>query len=358
MRRDDWFEKFTLAHELSTNWVDEGARKQFLEALSALEKVLDGADSARAFDIPGLYGFHSRVARLKPEESKWAERLGERLWKAKGSGRTFAEESLLGQVAVQANPDSLPFFRAAVETNRARDAFQVQRRRIAVAAVAFTALQTGDAAAHAQLEAWLAHPDIPVRTEATAVYGRLHLSKKGRLEPAARAALERVAYQDRAFAPRFLARGWLHATGIPVRVEPPDGVYAFRASLGYASRTLELKASDSLSDLASFILSAFGWDHDHLYEFALSGDIRDRRFTIPEFTEGMPEEEAAGDLSLPLGGFGIPKGHTFVFRYDFGDDNRFRVTVVDIQEHARPGERYPRVVASTGQAPEQYSYDL
>jgi hypothetical protein len=356
-RRDDWLEKFTLTHELSTNGVDEGARKQFLEALSALEKLLDGAGSARTFDMPGLYGFHSRVARLDPGERMWAERLGERLWKATGTGRTYAEESLLGQVALQASPDSLPFFRAAVETNRARDAFQVQRRRIAVAAVAFIALQTGDAAAHAQLETWLAHPDIPVRTEATTVYGRLHLSEQGRLAPAARAVLERVAYQDRAFAPRFLARGWLHAAGIPVRVEPPDGVYVFRASLDRASRTVELKASANLHELASSILSAFDWDHDHLYEFALSGDIRDRRFISSYLAEETSEEEV-DVLSLPLGALGVPKGHTFLFRYDFGDDNRFRVTVVDIQEHALPGERYPRTVASTGEAPEQYPHAL
>jgi pRiA4b ORF-3-like protein len=348
MRQEDWFERFTFVHSLSTNRVDEGARKQALEALSALENVLNGADSTRAFNIPGLSGFHGRAARLEPEERKWAERLGERLWNAKGTGRTYAEEALLGQVALQASPDSLPFFRAAVEFNRARDSFQVQRRRIAVAAVAFTALQTGDAASHAQLEAWLAHPDLPVRTEATAVYGRVHLPEEGRLKPAARAALEHVAYQDRAFAPRFLARGWLHTAGIPVRVEPPDGIYVFRASLGSASRTVELKASATLSALASSILNAFGWDHEHLYEFALSGDIRDRRFVVPR------DDEEAEPLRLALGRMGFPKGHTFLFRYDFGDDNRFRVTVVNIQDHASPGEKYPRVVARMGEDPEQY----
>lgn len=356
MRQEDWFDKFTFVHSLSTMGVNEVARKQFLEALSAMENVLNGADSKRGFNIPGLSGFHGGGARLEPEERKWAERLGERLWNAKGTGRTYAEEALLGQVAVQASPDSLPFFRAAVEFNRARDSFQVQRRRIAVAAVAFTAQQTGDTASHAQLEAWLAHPDLPVRTEATAVYGRVHLSEKGRLKPAARAALEHVAYQDRAFAPRFLARGWLHAAGIPVRVEPPDGVYVFRASLGSISRTVELKASDALSDLASSILDAFGWDHDHLYEFALSGDIRDRRFVVPE--GDAPFAEDAESLNLPLGRLGFPKGHTFLFRYDFGDDHRFRVTVVDIQDHARPGEKYPRVVARIGEDPEQYPSSL
>jgi len=358
MRRDDnWLETLTLAHEMALKWADEDSRQRFLAALSALEKLLDATAPPRPFtDIPGLYGFHGRVARLTPDERKWAERLGERLWQAKGTGRTYAEEALLGQVGVQASPDSLPFLRAAVEANRERDSFQVKRRRLAVASVAFIARQTGDATAHAQLEDWLAHPNVTVRTEATVSYGQLHLSEKGRLKPAARAALERVAYQDRAFAPRFFARGWLHAAGIPARVEPPEGVYAFKASLGRVSRTVELLASDVLADLASSILDAFEWDHDHLYEFSLIDDLHDRRFLVSDAEEESSRVDAEA-WSLPLGAFGFPKGHTFIFRYDFGDDHRFRVTVVDIQDQPRPGEKYPRVAASTGKAPEQYPFE-
>jgi hypothetical protein len=59
-------------------------------------------------------------------------------------------------------------------------------------------------------------------------------------------------------------------------------------------------------------------------------------------------------MSLPLGAFGFPQDHKFIFRYDFGDDHRFRVLVKDIHPHRTPRVKYPRVVGSTGKAPEQY----
>jgi hypothetical protein len=373
MRQEDWFDSLTIAHMASLEWAGAEARRHFLTALEGLESVLDGKAGRGGFgSVHGLSGFAPPV-RLKTEERQRLERLGEHLWKASGSGRTWAEEWLLRQVAAQASPESLSFFRAAVDASRERDPFQAQRRRVAVASVAFIAHQTGAEAAHAQLEAWLTHPDVTVRTEAVDLYGRLHVQELGKLAEAHRVVLERVAYTERAFAPRFLARGWLHASGVPVRVEPPDGVYAFKASLGRASRTVELTASQSLGELASIILSAFRWDHDHLYEFALTADLKDRRFILPDaddeafgldwsFEEEDEQEqskapeapEAPSPMALPLGAFGFTQGHKLIFRFDFGDDHRFQVTVADIHEHRNPRAKYPRVAAETGKAPKQY----
>ncbi|HEX8702543.1 MAG TPA: hypothetical protein VF815_27165 [Myxococcaceae bacterium] len=373
MWRKDWFDKLTIAHMTSMEWAGPGARRHFFAALEGLESVLDGKVGPAGFgSIHGLSGF-SHPAALNAAERQRIERLGERLWKASGTGRTQAEEWLLLQVAAQASPDSLAFFRAAAEANRQRDSFQASRRRIAVASVAFIAHQTGDTAAHAQLEAWLTHSDVTVRTEAVDLYGRLHVQETGRLAQAPRAVLERVAYTERTFPPRFLARRWLHVAGVPVRVEPPDGVYAFKASLGRASRTVELTASQSLAQLASAILSAFKWDHDHLYEFALTADLKDRRFILPDaddevfepdwgFDEDEEQEEpddrepseAPSPMSLPLGALGFTQGHKLIFHFDFGDDHRFQVTVAGIHEQRSPRAKYPRVVAEMGKAPEQY----
>jgi hypothetical protein len=378
MRQEDWFEKLTISQIATMEWTDPEAPRLFLAALTGLERVLEGSAGPGAFSsIHGL-SRSFRPMRLKAEERQRAERLGERLWKASGAGRTQAEVWLLGQMAAQASPDSLPFFRAAVEASRERDPFQAQRRRIAVASVAFLAHQTGEGAAHAQLEAWLTHPDVTVRAEATELFGRLHVQELGRLAEAPRAALEDVAYEDRAFPPRFLARGWLHAAGLPVRIKTPEGVYAFKAALGRVSRTVELTASQTLHQLASSILSAFRWDQDHLYEFALTADLRDRRFILPNVEDeafglgwsfGEDDEqtepdasdasgapEAPSRMSLPLGAFGFTRGHELIFRFDFGDDHRFRVTLVDIHEHRSPRAKYPRVVAQQGKAPEQYPF--
>ena len=101
MRRDDdWFGTLEIAHRTSGAWEDEEARRQFLAALTALEKVLDGTPSPRGFGaIAGLHGFRHRVARLSADERQWAERLGERLWSAMGTGRTYARRRCWGRWA-------------------------------------------------------------------------------------------------------------------------------------------------------------------------------------------------------------------------------------------------------------------
>jgi hypothetical protein len=103
----------------------------------------------------------------------------------------------------------------------------------------------------------------------------------------------------------------------------------------------------------------------------LTGDRRDRRFVLPDpdtertplgfspDASGPPESPESQDLmTLPLGAFGFTKSYKFIFHYDFGDNHHFRVTVANVHKHQDPGVRYPREVARTGHAPEQYpSYD-
>jgi hypothetical protein len=76
--------------------------------------------------------------------------------------------------------------------------------------------------------------------------------------------------------------------------------------------------------LAGAILEAFGWDSDHLYEFAMTCDVRARCFVLP-----TPDEEigpldvgptGASSVDLAVGALGLSKDHKFLFRYDFGDD--------------------------------------
>lgn len=147
-----------------------------------------------------------------------------------------------------------------------------------------------------------------------------------------------------------------------VPIEPPDGVYVFRVSLGRPACTIELRASQTLPELANAIRCAFGWDEDHLYKFAMTDDIHERRFVLPpadaeiaplEFGAGATDAEPSA-FDLPIGALGLPKGHRFVFRYDFGDDNRFEVVVAATHPHREPRVRYPHVAARTGKSPVQY----
>jgi hypothetical protein len=49
-------------------------------------------------------------------------------------------------------------------------------------------------------------------------------------------------------------------------------------------------------------------------------------------------------------------GHTMLFLFDYGDEWHFRVTLKETGEKAAK-VRYPRVVESRGEAPEQYPVD-
>jgi hypothetical protein len=56
------------------------------------------------------------------------------------------------------------------------------------------------------------------------------------------------------------------------------------------------------------------------------------------------------DLALP----GLSGKKEFLFLFDFGDEWHFGVKLRHTRDAVEPGVRYPRVVASHGEAPPQY----
>lgn len=135
--------------------------------------------------------------------------------------------------------------------------------------------------------------------------------------------------------------------------------FIIRAALdGKASlyRDIEIEASKSLYKLAAAIVSAFGFDFDHAFGF-YSGDPYGAKRTHPcyELFADMGEADP--------GVLGVKKttitqafpavGHSLLFLFDYGDEWRFRVKLKAIGQKVAK-TRYPRVVASHGEAPEQY----
>jgi hypothetical protein len=56
-----------------------------------------------------------------------------------------------------------------------------------------------------------------------------------------------------------------------------------------------------------------------------------------------------------IGALGLVVNHKFLYLFDYGDNHRFEVEVVGLTPEAERGKRaYPRVIESTGEAPEQY----
>jgi hypothetical protein len=110
-----------------------------------------------------------------------------------------------------------------------------------------------------------------------------------------------------------------------------------------------VRSEETLDHLHFAIQSAIDWDADHLYSFFMNGKIYDQRYAFSCPHEDNPpftDEAIIGNLGLTL-------KHKFLYLFDYGDSNQFEVEVVGIRPEAERG-KYPRVVESQGEAPEQY----
>jgi hypothetical protein len=119
-------------------------------------------------------------------------------------------------------------------------------------------------------------------------------------------------------------------------------------------RDIEVSSSSTLADLAEAIVTAFGFDMDHAYGFysKLTGKL----FASPRRFELFADIEGSGSRSVKrtrvITAF-QNVGSAMTFLYDYGDEWRFRVEVVETGQ-AQPGADYPRIVRKFGKAPPQY----
>jgi Plasmid pRiA4b ORF-3-like protein len=97
---------------------------------------------------------------------------------------------------------------------------------------------------------------------------------------------------------------------------------------------------------------AFGFDDPHLWSFFLSGKLWDRTSEYALLADdpfGDPKQAA---LDLPISQAPADKEPLFLF--DYGDEWHFGVKLTGTGQPTRPGARYPRLVATHGDAPPQY----
>jgi hypothetical protein len=133
----------------------------------------------------------------------------------------------------------------------------------------------------------------------------------------------------------------------------------FRAALESDAkiyRDIEIEGAKSLYRFAEAITSAFGFDFDHAFGFYTG--------LTPAKDRALPRYELFADMGdADPGVLGVEKtkighafpnvGHTMLFLFDYGDDWRFRVKLTGTGTKVAK-VRYPRVVASNGEAPQQY----
>jgi hypothetical protein len=122
-------------------------------------------------------------------------------------------------------------------------------------------------------------------------------------------------------------------------------------------REIEIEASGSLHDLAEAIVAAFDFDFDHAFGF-YSG------LTPAKMMRQHPRYELFVDMGDAEPGVISVKrtrvsqafpgiGHTMILLYDYGDGWHFRVSLRETRTKVAK-VRYPRVVATRGEAPAQY----
>lgn len=318
--------------------------------LAALTEAINGPEPRGRRYSGGSLSRFSHPIRLPDGLRASLEAAARSLWNTKFEGKGYIEPGLMGHIAFSAGPSSLPFFLDAIEFSRPRDTLIPARQNWAVAGIAFVETKTESTDAAAALDALLAHPERRVRAWAVNAISIIRRTTGGDLDARAAKLLGRVAREDRAVEPRWLACTTLSDAGLPVPCEPCEGLYVFKVAYGARlSRTIEVRSDQTLIQLAGAVVDAIGWDHDHLFQFRVSKKPDHPRLRWPQ--DGETYEDAVAPL---IGAVGLLPGHRFELLYDFGARNRFDIEVVEAGGRAQRGTQYPRVVASSGQAPEQY----
>ncbi len=125
---------------------------------------------------------------------------------------------------------------------------------------------------------------------------------------------------------------------------------------GSPYRTLAVAAGDSLYDLAYTIVNSFDFDFDHCFGFYNNFKDSYRSTEGYELFADMDEQSQFPGVKKT----GIYNAYNeinkkLLFLYDFGDNWEFITQLIKIEDF-KTGEKYPKVIDSAGDSPEQYPY--
>ena len=126
------------------------------------------------------------------------------------------------------------------------------------------------------------------------------------------------------------------------------GTHIFKIIWGNVWRVIAIHSELNFEDFSQAILSAFGFDNDHLYayyfqdRFGNSNTINHPRTDDPPLTD----EVKIGKVPLEI-------GSSMKFVYDFGDYWEFEIKLQEIKE-TDIVHQYPKILERHGKAPKQY----
>lgn len=139
--------------------------------------------------------------------------------------------------------------------------------------------------------------------------------------------------------------------------------FIFRAALqGRVSiyRDIEIDPAKSLYLLAEIIVSAFDFDFDHAFGFYTGLTPAKIHKEFPKYElfadMGDADPQVLGVKKTKISQAFPEAGHTMLFLFDYGDGWHFRVTLRSTGKKSAK-TRYPRIVATHGEAPAQYPDD-
>ena len=114
-------------------------------------------------------------------------------------------------------------------------------------------------------------------------------------------------------------------------------------------RLIEIDEESNFVELHNIIQSAINFDDDHLYEFFIANNCRSREKLRFDDENGGLWEYTIGEI------FPLPKGKKLFYLFDYGDSWYFRISKTRKKPMAKEkGIKYPRVVETVGENPEQY----
>lgn len=131
----------------------------------------------------------------------------------------------------------------------------------------------------------------------------------------------------------------------------------FRASLEpRIFREIEIASPASLYKLAEAIVASFDFDFDHAFGFydKLTGSYYDSKVKYELFADMGEADEGVRSVKKTAASAAFPADKVkFLFVFDYGDEWIFKIERIGSSAKT-PGAKYPRVVKSAGEAPEQY----
>jgi hypothetical protein len=133
--------------------------------------------------------------------------------------------------------------------------------------------------------------------------------------------------------------------------------HIFRASLKpKLYRDIEIEGTRSLGDLAEAIVGAFDFSFDHAFGFY--SNLGEAYHKSPEQYELFADMEDSDSQAKSVKGTKVAQafatvGKKMLFVFDYGDDWRFQIELRTLGEQ-KSKTRYPRLIASVGDAPPQY----